>query len=121
VAPGQVVLGIPSEKTSSNASGRRTPKGTKADGEFVHASLKEIRKKVGFVKPEDIQSAKKKDHLEGALKALQDGSFDCNKRHFKPEPNHSGRQLIRVSGKKAVLQQRLMWFLFHEEVDFTEE
>jgi hypothetical protein len=114
-------VGNPSKKISRPAGGRRTRNGTKADGQFVHASLKEIRNMVGFITPEDIQSCKNKYLLEGALKALQDGSFDCNKRHFKPEPNHFGRQPIRVSGKKAVLQQRLLWFLFHMEVDLTEE
>jgi hypothetical protein len=121
VASGLAVVGSPLKKASSSGTGRPTRKGTKADGEFVHASLKEIRNKVGFTKPEDIHRVKNKDQLESALKALLDGSFHSNKRHFRPEPNHFGRQPIRVSGKKAVLQQRLMWFLFYTEVDFTVE
>jgi hypothetical protein len=91
VASGLAVVVGPLKKAPSSGPGRHTRKGAKADGEFVHASLKEIRNKVGFIKPMDIHKVKNKDQLESALKALLDSSFHSNKRHFRPEPNHFGR------------------------------
>jgi hypothetical protein len=107
--------------SDKETGGRVVRKAANARGLFVDASLEEVRRAVGFQTPDDIARARNKAQLEAALRELKNGLFHCNVNHFRPEPNHSGRDPIRLSGKRSVLQRRLTWFLFHVEVDFSED
>ena len=82
------------------------------------ACLVDIRRHVGFKTKQEVMDASKAD-LKQALTLLKNGDFDQNDA-FLPEADNP-RVKIRTSGNCSVLRKRLVWFLFQEALDTSEE